>query len=92
VVPARLGGELGTVLDRRGSAGIDQRQRLGAFGWSSENEACADYGGKPQNLRYVHDVLLQSPDFSRQRGAADYRSTASSRRRSKIGESDVNLD
>ena len=56
MVPVRLGGELGTVLDCRGSAGIDQRQRVGAFGWSSENEACADRG-KPQNLRHVHDVL-----------------------------------
>jgi hypothetical protein len=57
MMPAHLGGEPGTVLDRRGSAGIDQRKRLSAFGWSGKHEACADRG-KRQNLRHVHLFLL----------------------------------
>jgi|SRR5271169_6693455 len=57
VMPAHLGGEPETVLDRRGSAGIDQRKRLSAFGWSGKHEACADRS-KPQNLRHVHLFLL----------------------------------
>ena len=53
VVPTHLGGLLRTVLDRRGGAGIAQRQRLGALGWSGQDEQCAD-GGKPENFRQLH--------------------------------------
>ena len=44
---------LGVGLNRRGSAGIAQRQRLSLLGRSRENETCADRR-KPKNLRCVH--------------------------------------
>ena len=37
---------LRAFLDRCGGAGIGQRQRLSALGWSSNNEQCAN-SGKP---------------------------------------------
>jgi hypothetical protein len=45
VMPTHLGRPLlRAFLDRRGGAGIGQRQRLS--GWSSKNEQCAN-SGKP---------------------------------------------
>jgi hypothetical protein len=45
VMPTHLGRRLlRAFLDRRGGAGIGQRQRLS--GWSSKNEQCAN-SGKP---------------------------------------------
>jgi hypothetical protein len=52
--PSHLGGcRLGILLDRRGGAGIAERQRLGALGRSGQEEQCAN-GGKPQNFRHLH--------------------------------------
>jgi len=52
--PSHLGGcRLGILLDRRGGAGIAERQRLGALGRSGQDEQCAN-GGKPQNFHHLH--------------------------------------
>jgi hypothetical protein len=52
--PSHLGGcRFGILLDRRGGAGIAERQRLGALGRSGQDEQCAN-GGKPQNFRHLH--------------------------------------
>jgi hypothetical protein len=49
-MPAHLGGDLlRTFLDRGSGAGIAQCQRLGALGWSGQNEQCADRGS-PRTL------------------------------------------
>src|SRR6266576_1538741 len=64
-MPAHLGGRLRTFLDRGGGAGIAQRQRMGALGWSGQHEQCAD-GGKPENSRHVHLYLPSSHRISRQ--------------------------
>jgi len=53
-MPTDLGGlYLGTLLHRRGGAGIGQRQRLGALGWSSQDQQSADRR-QSQKSRYVH--------------------------------------
>ena len=44
---------LDILLDGRGSAGIAERQRVGALGRSGYNEHGAN-GGKPQNFRHLH--------------------------------------
>lgn len=44
---------LGVGLNRCGSAGVAQRQRLSLLGRSREHETCADRR-KPKNLRCVH--------------------------------------
>jgi hypothetical protein len=55
--PAHFGRYLlRTVLDRRRSAGIAQRQRPGALGWRGQHQQGADCG-KAQNLRNVHLYL-----------------------------------
>ena len=41
------------LLDGGGSAGVAQRQRVSALGWSGYNEHGAN-GGKPQNFRHLH--------------------------------------
>ena len=41
------------LLDSRGSAGITQRQRVGALDRRGESEHGAN-GGKPQNFRHLH--------------------------------------
>jgi hypothetical protein len=52
--PMDLGGlHLGTLLNRRGGAGIGQRQRLGALGWHSEHQQTADRS-QSQKFHYVH--------------------------------------
>ena len=40
----------GVFLNRRGGAGIAERQRIGALGWSCECEQRAN-GGEPKNVR-----------------------------------------
>ncbi|MBR1209501.1 hypothetical protein JQ641_02665 [Bradyrhizobium sp. JYMT SZCCT0180] len=47
----RLG--LDILLNGGGSAGVAQRQRVSALGWSGYNEHGAK-GGKPQNFRHLH--------------------------------------
>src|SRR5580658_4249579 len=43
MMPSRLGDlHLGTLLNRRGGAGIGQRQRLGLFGWGGEHQQSAN--------------------------------------------------
>ena len=44
----------GIFLNRRGGAGIAERQRIGALGWSCEREKRAN-GGEPQNFRKLHE-------------------------------------
>jgi hypothetical protein len=44
------GRQPGVVLNRRGGAGIAERQRIGAFGWGCERQQRAN-GGEPQNFR-----------------------------------------
>jgi hypothetical protein len=52
--PMDLGGlHLGTLLNRRGGAGIGQRQRLGALGWCGEDQQSADRS-QSQKSHYVH--------------------------------------
>jgi hypothetical protein len=52
--PMDLGGlHLGTLLNRRGGAGIGQRQRLGALGWRGEHQQSADRR-QSQKSHYVH--------------------------------------
>ena len=46
--------QLGVFLNRRGGAGIAERQRIGALGWSCEREQRAN-GGEPQNFRELHE-------------------------------------
>jgi hypothetical protein len=53
-MPTDLGGLYpGTLLHRRGGAGIGQRQRLGAFGWSGQDQQSA-HCSKSQKSRHVH--------------------------------------
>jgi len=47
----------GVLLHRRSGAGIAERQRIGALGWSCEREQRAD-SGEPQNFRELHECLL----------------------------------
>ncbi|ANW05049.1 hypothetical protein [Bradyrhizobium icense] len=47
----------GIVLNRRGGAGIAERQRIGTLGRSGKRQQGAN-GGKPKNLHYLH---IQSP-------------------------------
>jgi hypothetical protein len=52
--PMDLGGlHLGTLLNRRGGAGISQRQRLGALGWGGEDQQPANRS-QSQKSHYVH--------------------------------------
>ena len=44
----------GIFLNRRGGAGIAERQRIGALGWSGEREQRAN-GGEPHNFRERHE-------------------------------------
>ena len=44
----------GVLLDRRGGAGIAERQRIGALGRSYEREQRAN-GGEPENFRELHE-------------------------------------
>jgi hypothetical protein len=44
----------GVVLNRRGGAGIAERQRIGALGRGCEREQRAN-GGEPQNFRQLHE-------------------------------------
>jgi hypothetical protein len=44
----------GIFLNRRGGAGIAERQRIGALGRSCEREKRAD-GGEAQNFRELHE-------------------------------------
>jgi hypothetical protein len=46
--------QLGVFLNRRGGAGIAERQRIGALGWSYEREQRAN-GSEPQNFRELHE-------------------------------------
>jgi hypothetical protein len=48
------GREPGIFLNRRGGAGIAERQRVGALGWSCEREQRAN-GGEPQNFSELHE-------------------------------------
>jgi hypothetical protein len=43
----------GVLLNRRGGAGIAERQRIRALCRGREREQCAN-GRKPQNFRYLH--------------------------------------
>jgi hypothetical protein len=54
MMPSRLGDlHLGTLLNRRGGAGIGQRQRLGLFGWGGEHQQSANRS-QSQKSHYVH--------------------------------------
>jgi hypothetical protein len=54
MMPTNLGGlYLGTLLYRRGGAGIGQRHRLGMLGRSGQDEQSA-HCGKSQKSRHVH--------------------------------------
>jgi hypothetical protein len=44
----------GIFLNRRGGAGIAERQGIGALGWSCEREKRAN-GGEAQNFRELHE-------------------------------------
>ena len=44
----------GIFLNRRGGAGIAERQRIGALGWSCERQQPAN-GGESQNFRELHE-------------------------------------
>jgi hypothetical protein len=44
----------GIFLNRRGGAGIAERQRIGALGWSCERKHRAN-GREPQNFRELHE-------------------------------------
>ena len=44
------GRQPGVLLNRRGGAGIAERQRIGALGWSREREQRTN-GGEPKNFR-----------------------------------------
>ena len=48
------GRQPGIFLNRRGGAGIAERQRIGALGWSCEREQRAN-GGEPHNFRELHE-------------------------------------
>jgi hypothetical protein len=48
------GRQPGIFLNRRGGAGIAERQRTGALGWSCEREQRAN-GGEPHNFRELHE-------------------------------------
>ena len=48
------GRQPGVFLNRRGGAGIAERQRIGALGWSCEREQRAN-GGEPHNFRELHE-------------------------------------
>ena len=48
------GRQPGVLLNRRGGAGIAERQRIGALGRRSEREHCAN-GGEAQNFRELHE-------------------------------------
>jgi hypothetical protein len=48
------GRQPGVFLNRRGGAGIAERQRIGALGRRCEREQCAN-GGEPQNFRELHE-------------------------------------
>jgi hypothetical protein len=55
VPPMHLRGRRpGIFLNRRGGAGIAERQCVGALGRSREREHCAD-GSEPQYLRELHE-------------------------------------
>ncbi|WP_156435628.1 hypothetical protein [Bradyrhizobium lablabi] len=43
----------GVLLNRRGGAGIAERQRIGAFDWRGERKQRAN-GSKSQNFRELH--------------------------------------
>ena len=44
----------GVILNRRGGAGIAERQRIGAFRWSGERRQRTN-GGESQNFRELHE-------------------------------------
>ena len=48
------GRQPGVVLNRRGGAGIAERQRIGALGWRCEREQRAD-SCESQNFRELHE-------------------------------------
>ena len=74
VPPMHFRGRLpGVFLNRRGGAGIAQRQRVGALGRRSEREHRAD-GGEPQYFRELHEYsprigVTSAPNRSPQRCA-----------------------
>ena len=77
--PMDLGGlHLGTLLNRRGGAGIGQRQRLGALGWNGEDQQSANRS-QSQKFHYVHVysplgsscVTPAAVDRIKPRGSAD---------------------
>jgi hypothetical protein len=90
-MPAHLGGDLlRTFLNRGSGAGIAQRQRLGALGWSGQNEQCANRG-KPENSRHVHLIfLLVCHRISRRRRAVDLVSRLAATQIAKLKVRDVN--
>jgi hypothetical protein len=48
------GRQPGVLLNRRGGAGIAERQRIGALGRGCEHEQRAD-SGEPKNFRELHE-------------------------------------
>jgi hypothetical protein len=48
------GRQLRVLLNRRRGAGIAERQRIGALGWSRERQQRAN-GGEPHNFRELHE-------------------------------------
>jgi hypothetical protein len=80
--PTHFRGHLLAILNGgSGSTGTRQRQRLGAFSRSSNDEQCADRG-KAQNFRYVHIYPPLDLQVSRRRRFG-LNQTASPRRRSR---------
>ena len=63
--------QFGVVLNRRGGAGIAERQRVGALGRRCERKHCAN-GGEPHHFRELHECSLgrgvtSAPNRSSQR-------------------------
>ncbi len=56
-MPPHLGRTcVGISLERRRGTGIGQRQRLGAIGWSGQDQQCTDRS-KSQKFRHLHVYL-----------------------------------
>jgi hypothetical protein len=89
VMPTHLQSLLRTILNRCGGTGAAQRHGLSPLGGSSQNEQCAN-GGKPQNFRHLHLILLGSMDVTSATNRPN-ESASSPRRRSWTEVRDVNV-
>jgi hypothetical protein len=80
---------LGILLYRRCAARIGQRKRLGAFGWSGQDQQCADRS-KSQKSRHLHVYLPWVTGYHAD-AVRLIESAATTRRRPKATVSDVNV-